>query len=73
VGLQDLEGMLLIRATGGLIEIRDRGGLEEVAANSGYGRAEAEYQRLMILPQTSEAPWHDISHGAQALRRAGAS
>jgi Crp-like helix-turn-helix protein len=60
VGLQVLEGMLLIRATRGLVEIRDRAGLEQVAAKSSYGRAEAEYQRLMSLPQSSEPVWHDV-------------
>jgi CRP-like cAMP-binding protein len=69
VGLQNLEGMLLIRATRGLIEIRDRAGLEQVAANSGYGLAEAEYQRLMSLPRGVDGAWHDLA-GVQALHGA---
>ena len=49
VAVQVLEGMELIRATRGLIEIRNRQGLEQIAASAGYGRAEAEYDRLMGL------------------------
>ena len=50
VAIQVLEGMHLIRATRGLIRITDRPGLEQVASKAGYGRAEAEYERLMSLP-----------------------
>jgi len=53
VGLQVLEGMQLIRSTRGRIEIRDRDRLERLAV--GYGRAEAEYRRLMSLPQNPRA------------------
>jgi CRP-like cAMP-binding protein len=65
IGLQDIEGMRLIRATRGLIEIRDRSGLEKVAARSGYGQAEAEYNRLLNLrpPSIPQSGLNDLEPG----------
>ena len=66
VAIQVLEGMHLIRAKRGLIRITDRPGLEQVASKAGYGRAEAEYERLMGLPRDVEGAWDDLA-GGQAL------
>lgn len=46
VTLHTLEGMGLIAARRGLITVLDRGRLEELAG-AAYGRAEAEYRRLL--------------------------
>lgn len=50
VALQVLEGMSLIRSTRGNVEIVDRAGLSKIASHSGYGRPEAEYDRLLGPP-----------------------
>lgn len=46
VTLHLLEGTGAVRGTRGLITVRDRARLEEIAGDS-YGRAEAEYRRLI--------------------------
>ncbi|MBB4619699.1 Crp/Fnr family transcriptional regulator [Sphingomonas abaci] len=46
VTLHLLEGTGAVRGTRGLITVRDRARLEEIAGDS-YGRAEAEYRRLV--------------------------
>ena len=53
VALHKLEGHLLIRAGMGRITITDREGLEAFAGDA-YGRAEAEYERLLGAQRQQE-------------------
>jgi CRP-like cAMP-binding protein len=59
VTLHTLEATGSLRATRGVVTITDRGRLEEIAGD-GYGRAEAEYRRLI-------APFGKGRHGMAAI------